>query len=53
MYVILFGLLLILKKYFIIPQMTAQGLSIIVILSPVLMLILGGLIIKEGLNNQR
>lgn len=52
-YVIIFGLLLILKNHFIIPQMTEQGLIIIVILSPVLMLILGGLMIKEGLNNQR
>ncbi|GEA28762.1 hypothetical protein MiAbW_03341 [Microcystis aeruginosa NIES-4325] len=53
MYGVLFGLLLILKNYFIIPQMTAQEPSIIVILSPLLMLILGGLVIKEGLNNQR
>ena len=51
-YVILFGLLLIPKNYFIIPQMTAQGLSISVILNPLLMLTLGGLIIKEGLNNK-
>ena len=52
MYVILLGLLLILKNYFIIPQMTAQGLIIIVILSPLLLLILEGLVIKEGLNNR-
>lgn len=51
-YVILFGLLLIPKNYFIIPQMTAQGLSISVILSPLLMLILGCLIIKEGYNKE-
>ncbi|MBD2115578.1 MAG: hypothetical protein DWQ51_07765 [Microcystis wesenbergii TW10] len=32
--------------------MTAQGLSIIVMLITLLRLILGGLIIKEGVNNK-
>jgi hypothetical protein len=49
-YLILFGLLLIPKNYFIIPAMTDMGLSIGVIINPLLMLIFGFLIIKEGLS---
>ena len=49
-YLLLFGLLLIPKNYFIIPAMTDMGLSIGVIINPLLMLIFGFLIIKEGLS---
>ena len=52
MYVIFCFFLLIQKNYFIIPPMTAQVLSIIVMLITLLRLILGGLIIKEGVNNK-
>ena len=50
-YIILFGLLMIPKNYFIIPAMTNAGLSIAVIVNPLLILIFGALIIKEGMSN--
>lgn len=50
-YLLLFSLLLIPKNYFIIPAMTDRGLSVGVVINPLLILIFGFLIIKEGLSN--